>query len=352
LDGVDEETFKRRTAGLTAYFPQDVPVRRRDRVYPVRMSAFQRKECAKTEDPRVGNFAYPDEVKEGDTDEMVKMGAFTDHLEKYSPKFGFMLKNIGALKGQQLVYGRFQESVRLFAETLKQNGFEELKLVKRNGAWKVGGTDMPKYVLYDGKGAEERTLLNHVFNQEWEEVPSIGVVDCRLYLTSASEGAVLRNVEHVHVMEPFSDGRAQVVARARAKTGVTAHFYLTTNEDYTTPLDFETKLKEKRKKEDTADEAAYKLAEVKKAENEKWFQFMKETSVAKERQKHTVTVGKKQVHFYSEKELVKDGSDFYAVFRTQSDPVKVAYRSGAEFYKLDFHKYAKKIDFFRDLIKF
>ena len=352
LEGVDEESFQRRTVGLTSYFRRETPVRK-DRLHPVRMSSYQRKESAKVENPKsaqcVGNFAFPEEVKKGEEEDtvaqLVKMGVFTDHLEKYSPKFNLMLKNIESLKGQQVVYSRLDhfEGLRFFAEVLAQNGFEELKLVKRNGAWKVEG-DKPKFIWLKVK-EEEATLL-HIFNKEWTDIPSIvSSLDCRILLTSSAHP--LKNVEHVHVMEPFSDSVRidQVIGQIQGKA-VTAHMYLTTTQDYTTPIEFAAKLTEKGKKEDTADESLFKESEETKKRTSKWLTFMKETTSEKEaRQKHTVMVGKKQVHFYSEE------GEFRAIFRTPVDTVKVGYMKETDYYRLNFQKYVKKIDFFRDLVK-
>jgi hypothetical protein len=156
---------------------------------------------------------------------------YTRNIEEYSPKYKEMLTTIMSRTGLQLLYSQFLtiEGIMLFTKVLDAKGYAEFKLKRVGGEWVVNIPEeaytKPLYVTYIGtKTAEEKELIRNIFNKKWEGVPEKlkVVVEKMLFnlfiITAAgAEGISLKNVQYVHIMEPYWNQVRldQVIGRAR-----------------------------------------------------------------------------------------------------------------------------------------
>ena len=163
-------------------------------------------------------------------------------LQTYSPKFLHMLENIEDPENQglHLVYSQFRtmEGIGIFSLVLDKNGFTRFKIKKNSsGVWSIDIDEAhrgkPTYALYTGtETSEEKEMLRHIYNGEWDQVPESISVDLHkiaknnnmgeiikvfMITSSGSEGINLRNTRYVHIMEPYWHPvrTEQVIGRAR-----------------------------------------------------------------------------------------------------------------------------------------
>ena len=153
-------------------------------------------------------------------------------LTTFSPKFKKALKNIKESVGaddfrNQFVYSQYREleGLGVFAAILSANGFQEYKLVKQDGKYIEDPAlkpNVPAYAFYTGKeDAEVREMMRFIFNEEWsgltaqyaqhaqsikDSIQKRGgkkMLCVLLGSASAAEGLNLRNVRHIHLLEPY-----------------------------------------------------------------------------------------------------------------------------------------------------
>ena len=158
-------------------------------------------------------------------------------LETLSPKFLKVLRNIKAdLEGDkrpnQFVYSQYREleGLGVFSAILDAHGWQPYKITKRNGQWVEDemDPDKPAYTFFTGvESVEFRDFTRQVFNDKFEAnfPPSLKAsVEARgkkmlcllMASSSGAEGITLRNVRHVHILEPhWTPARHdQVIGRA------------------------------------------------------------------------------------------------------------------------------------------
>jgi hypothetical protein len=167
-------------------------------------------------------------------------------LKEYSPKMLAILQTIQAAdSGLHLVYSAFRtaQGVGFFAEVLKYAGYRLFSVRDEGrGKWVLdteGGVDSkhPFFGIFSGEeSADEREVARMVFSNEWnglkESYPSVyesllvdgkpqdnlhgDVMKVFMITSSGTAGLNLRNVRHVHVMEPFWNAATvdQVIGRA------------------------------------------------------------------------------------------------------------------------------------------
>ena len=157
-------------------------------------------------------------------------------LKVYSPKMLQMLKDMKESIGEpgkfrnQLVYSQHKtlEGLGIFGAILEANGFQQYKLVKRQGIWEEDPSmkkGVPSYGLYTGEQSdEERGLYLQIFNEKYLDSFPQSLKDsitehrlCVFMISSAgAEGITTANVRDVYVMEPhWNPSRIdQVIGRA------------------------------------------------------------------------------------------------------------------------------------------
>ena len=153
-------------------------------------------------------------------------------LERFSPKMGAILKDlIENVKGfkNQFIYSQYLslEGLGVFGAILEANGFQEYKLVKKNGIWEEDPEmkkGVPSYAKYVGGNEEERELYRQIFNQDYADTFPQSLKDsikehrlCIFMASSAgAEGITLADVRNVYIMESYwNPGRIdQVIGRA------------------------------------------------------------------------------------------------------------------------------------------
>ena len=153
-----------------------------------------------------------------------------NNLQKFSPKFAAMLKNLNRINGSSLVYSNFleMEGIGIFAICMEANGYEpiqitpDLKFTERTIASLAKGPKIPekRYIEFTGVGSkEQRGAAVDVFNARLDKLPptlqkvlqDAGWANnfdgglCRAFcITSAgAEGLSLKCVRGVHIMEPY-----------------------------------------------------------------------------------------------------------------------------------------------------
>lgn len=153
-------------------------------------------------------------------------------LTIFSPKFKKALQNIKESVGaedyrNQFIYSQYREleGLGVFSAILSANGFQEYKLVKQDGKYVEDPSldpNKPAYCFYTGKeDAEIREMMRFIFNEEWsgltaqysqhaqsikDSIQKRGgkkLLCIILGSASAAEGLNLRNVRHIHILEPY-----------------------------------------------------------------------------------------------------------------------------------------------------
>lgn len=160
-------------------------------------------------------------------------------LKTYSPKFRRLLENIQAApNGSHLIYSQFRtiEGIGVIRLVLLANGFSEFKVALKDGVWQLDMTPAerakPMFVLYTGtEGVDEKEVARNAFNGMWDKLPTPLAAELaaispnnnfgqilRVFMITAAgaEGITLKNVRHVHLIEPYWHPvrTEQVVGRA------------------------------------------------------------------------------------------------------------------------------------------
>jgi hypothetical protein len=224
---------------------------------------------------------------------------YTSNLEAYSPKYAEMARVIQYTKGLHLVYSQFLtiEGIALFSKVLDSKGYTEFKLVKRD-TWELNVADptKPMYVTYIGtKSQEEKELIRNVFNKNWDYVPEklrkqVENVNIQIFMiTSAgAEGISLKEVQYVHIMEPYWNPVRidQVIGRARR---ICSHKDLPVKEQFVEVhmyiMSFPDKISEELKmdvvdgKPGSTDEFLFSISKRKRALNTSIMDCIKKASV-------------------------------------------------------------------------
>ena len=163
-------------------------------------------------------------------------------LQTYSPKFLHILENLEdpMLIGSHLIYSQFRtlEGIGILSIIMEASGFVKFKLKKEGINWSL---DIPKhqripkkmFALYTGtETTEEKELIRNIFNGNFDLLPSKLKTECleinknnfygeiiKVFMITASgaEGISLKNVRHVHIVEPYWHPvrKEQVIGRAR-----------------------------------------------------------------------------------------------------------------------------------------
>lgn len=153
-------------------------------------------------------------------------------LETYSPKFLTILENIQSSiddpikNGLHLIYSQFRtlEGIGIFKLVLEANGFTQFRIKKDSkDEWKLNIAEedrgKPMFALYTGtEEAEEKEIIRNVYNSSWEYVPSSltrqlneisrnnhygEIIKILMITASGAEGIDLKNIRHIHLMEPY-----------------------------------------------------------------------------------------------------------------------------------------------------
>lgn len=246
-------------------------------------------------------------------------------LQTYSPKFLYMMRNIQSIMenperdGLQLIYSNFRklEGIGIFSLVLKENGFARFKIKKHaNGEWHLDilPEDMgkPKFAFYTGtEDAEEKEIMRNIFNSTWGNVPTSLVNEIKeiannnfygeiikiiMITASGAEGISLRNVRHVHIMEPYWHPVRldQVIGRARRicshqdlpmearNIDVFVYMATLTEKQYSSDFSRELRVYDRSRKNPaiyhTSDEYLYETAMVKRDINRQILKAVKESA--------------------------------------------------------------------------
>jgi Helicase conserved C-terminal domain len=198
-----------------------------------------------------------------------------DTLDKYSPKYAAILRNINASAGSSLVYSQFldMEGIGIFSMALEANGFVPIEIRAEAGGFvfsertkvslarAAAGEKQNRYLVFSGAEKREiRVLGLKLFNAKFSELPATltsftytkgdktqsaemsletlfpdgnkhGEL-CRVFcITSAgAEGLSLKNVRQVHIMEPYWNNVRTDQVKGRA-VRICSHVDLEYNED-------------------------------------------------------------------------------------------------------------------------
>lgn len=186
-------------------------------------------------------------------------------LDKFSPKYKLIIKNILRSPGKVLVYSQFKNLIGLntFALALEQTGeYIKLELRKVNGVWEMvehkddlnPSKRLKRYLFYTGnEDAETREIYRLIYNSDWAALDTLKsncdtlkqqlramanpkrdnlygeIVQILMTTKTGAEGLNLKQVRQVHVMEPYWQPVLidQVIGRAR-RSG--SHLALPENE--------------------------------------------------------------------------------------------------------------------------
>jgi hypothetical protein len=159
-----------------------------------------------------------------------------------SPKFLQILKSVEELSGAlHLIYSQFLtlEGMGILKLVLKANGYAELRLKKVGNSYDLNMSEAEikapkKFVLYGGSlSSDIKRKLMQIYNGDWANVADtikkkLGVqagdtnaegkfVQIFMITKAGAEGISLRNVQYVHILEPYWNYilLEQVIGRAR-----------------------------------------------------------------------------------------------------------------------------------------
>jgi len=146
-------------------------------------------------------------------------------LDKYSPKFLYMLQNIQKSPGSVFIYSQFRslEGIGIFSLVLEANGYAPFRLRKNNDdMWEAYEEESeetkPKFAFYSGTEDDEyKDIIKSIFNNDENKVnPGLkeymkskggnlkgNIIKILLATSSAAEGISLANVRQVHITEPY-----------------------------------------------------------------------------------------------------------------------------------------------------
>lgn len=155
-------------------------------------------------------------------------------LQTYSPKFLNMLNRLDQ-NGLHLIYSQFRtlEGIGIFRLVLLANGYAEFNIANNKIITSEEDMKKPLFVLYTGtETKEDKEIIRNVFNGTWEYIPFTmrkqlekiasnnmngEIIRIFMITSSGAEGISLKNVKHVHIMEPYWHPvrEEQVIGRAR-----------------------------------------------------------------------------------------------------------------------------------------
>jgi len=248
-----------------------------------------------------------------------------DSLKIYSGKFAELMNIIQettddeARNGLHLIYSQFRtmEGVGIMKLILEANGYAQFKIKQERGKWSIDIADRdlgkPTFALYTGtETPEEKEIIRNIFNSTWNGVPKELLKDLQkrslnnfygeiikiiMITASGAEGISLRNVRHVHLIEPYWHPvrTEQVIGRARricshqdlpqAQRNIEVYMYLMTftEEQKTGDQSIELRLNDLSKLDKsqplTSDEALYEISRIKENINKQLLTAIKETSI-------------------------------------------------------------------------
>jgi SNF2 family DNA or RNA helicase len=116
----------------------------------------------------------------------------------------FMVLNIMGLKGSALVYSNYvvMEGLQIFKLYLKYFGFTKYRKDGKDGKDGKSGKDYFRYMEYHGGiDQTERRIVLEKFNVTENKDGSISKII--MISPAGAEGISLKNVRHVHIMEPY-----------------------------------------------------------------------------------------------------------------------------------------------------
>lgn len=154
------------------------------------------------------------------------------NIQEYSPKYDEIIHVIQSKKGLQLLYSQFLniEGIKLFSRVLESRGYTEFDVKMVSGKWTLNVAPekrhLPMYIVYGGTKTpdDKKELFRNIFNRNEEIIPvelwsEVKDVHIPLFMitSSGAEGISLKNVQYVHIMEPYwnSIRNEQVIGRAR-----------------------------------------------------------------------------------------------------------------------------------------
>ena len=222
--------------------------------------------------------------------------------------------------GSHLIYSQFRtiEGIGILKLVLLANGFTEFKLKKDpSGIWDLDIPEeeigLPKFVLYTGtETSEEKEIIRNTFNGNWEFIPTNissklaeihenniygEIIKIFMITSSGAEGISLKNIRHVHIVEPYWHPvrTEQVIGRARRICShqdlpeelrtVDVYMYLMKISDKqlkeTASIELKTKdLSKKDKKTPfTSDEALYEISRIKEELNKQLLTEVKQSAI-------------------------------------------------------------------------
>jgi len=166
----------------------------------------------------IPNYAIKKEAKRFIKNPSIIKKEVFENLQTYSPKFLEITKNIAKHSGQLgLVYSSFvrNEGLQLFERTLISKGYRDKmsKLNDSNYNFKSG--DSKYYAKITGNTTvENRNEILRIFTDKTNvHGESISLL---LISSVGSEGIDLKNIRHIHIIEPFWNYSRikQIIARA------------------------------------------------------------------------------------------------------------------------------------------
>ena len=153
----------------------------------------------------ISNFYFP---RDKNNVRVIDDSFFDKGLKKHSPKMDKLVKNVISHEGPGLIYSDFVENEGLYAvqRVLDHHGYKKLELDKLDEVLqdvKMSIVDKsPKYAVISGETKhEDRERIKKIFNHTDNRDGSI--IKILMISPSGAEGLNLKNVRHIHILEPY-----------------------------------------------------------------------------------------------------------------------------------------------------
>lgn len=227
------------------------------------------------------------------TIDLLKNVSIMDQIHELSPKMNQIVTNINASKGTSIIYSQFKqaEGIDILSVVLEDAGFARVYV--KNGKIEINGKSEKRFFIYTSSSDDQ---LLKCFNNDRSMLDKYDIktnlygefIKLMLITKSGAEGISTKNVQSVHIMEPYWNINRidQVIGRSRR---IASHKELPVSLHYVKVyiyiMTFDSEQREqimsRTNEKNTTDEFIYNLAVSKSKNIKEILKIMKKMAIEK-----------------------------------------------------------------------
>ena len=227
------------------------------------------------------------------TIDLLKNVSIMDQIHELSPKMNQIVTNINASKGTSIIYSQFKqaEGIDILSVVLEDAGFARVYV--KNGKIEINGKSEKRFFIYTSSDDDQ---LLKCFNNDRSMLDKYDIktnlygefIKLMLITKSGAEGISTKNVQSVHIMEPYWNINRidQVIGRSRR---IASHKELPASLHYVKVyiyiMTFDSEQREqimsRTNEKNTTDEFIYNLAVSKSKNIKEILKIMKKMAIEK-----------------------------------------------------------------------